>query len=61
MQSKAKRNAKKGAKHNIFQDPRLRIRGWRAALKSARTPKWLRAGIRENIRRLQARLKKRSP
>jgi len=61
MQSKAKRNPKRGAIHNIYQDPRLRIQGWRAALKSARTPRWLLAGIRENIRRLESRLKKRRP
>ena len=57
MQSKTKQTITKGTRHNIYQDPRLRLKGWRAALRSPRTPKWLRPRIRENIRRLQERLR----
>jgi hypothetical protein len=58
MQSKTKQSAAEGTRNNIYQNPRLRLKGWRAALRSPRTPKWRRAGIRENIRRLEARLRK---
>ena len=58
MQSKTKQSATEGTRNNIYQNPRLRLKGWQAALRSPRTPKWLRAGIRENIRRLQASLTK---
>ena len=44
MQSKTKQSAAEGTRNNIYQNPRLRLKGWRAALRSPRTPKWLRAG-----------------
>ena len=59
MQSKAKRKVSDRTRNNIYQNPRLRLKGWRAALRSVRTPKWLRPRIRENIRRLQSKLSKR--
>jgi len=56
MRSKTKQYVTQGARNNIYQNPHLRLKGWRAALRSNKTPKWLRPRIRENIRRLQARL-----
>lgn len=38
------------------RDPRLRLKGWKKALRSPRTPEWLRPSLRANIRRLEHRL-----
>jgi hypothetical protein len=37
----------------------LRLKGWRAALRSKKTPPWLRDSIRRNIRGIEARLRRR--
>jgi hypothetical protein len=42
---------------SLDRDPRLRLRGWRAALRSPNTPEWLRPAMRENIRKLERRLR----
>lgn len=42
---------------SLDRDPRLRLRGWRAALRSPNTPAWLRPALRANIRKLERRLR----
>ena len=37
----------------------VRLRGWRAALKSPRTPVWLKPSLRERIKRVSAKLERR--
>jgi len=37
----------------------LRLKGWRRALKSPRTPKWLKPSIAANIRRVEQKLRAR--
>jgi len=37
----------------------VRLRGWRAALRSQRTPVWLKPSLRQGIKRLSGRLRKR--
>ena len=37
----------------------LRVKGWKAALRSKATPPWLRDSLRKNIRRIEARLRRR--
>jgi hypothetical protein len=59
MRSETARNRAKQARNNIYQNPKLRLEEWRAALRSTRTPEWLRASIRKNIHKLQEALKKR--
>jgi len=43
----------------IHNSLRLRLAGWRAAARSPKTPKMLRAAIRRNIRELEQRLRER--
>jgi hypothetical protein len=43
---------------NIGTNLELRLKGWRAAVKSSRTPAVLKKAIRRNIRELTQRLRK---
>ncbi len=45
------------AKDNIKTNPRLRLAGWRKAVKSRNTPPWLKKSMRKNIRDLEKRLR----
>lgn len=45
------------AKDNIKTNPRLRLAGWRKAVKSPNTPPWLKKSMRKNIRDLEKRLR----
>lgn len=57
MRSETARQKAKRTRNNIYQNRELRLKGWRAALRSKKTPEWLRSSIRKNIQRLQASLK----
>jgi len=48
-----------GKANTIANSPELRLKGWRAALRSRRTLRWLRPALKASIRRLARQPKRR--
>jgi len=46
---------------NISSNLALRIKGWRAAVRSENTPPWLKDGLRKAIRKAESRMKRGKP